>query len=147
MASPFSLLTKARFAPLFATSLLGTLNDHLFKTTLLMMLSYGVLRTGSGHAGQLAAVATAVYILPFFLASALAGQMADACERARTVRVVKAAEVAIMGLGLAGFVSHSLPLLLATLFLLGLHSAVYGPVRNAILPLHLGEASCSAAWA
>jgi acyl-[acyl-carrier-protein]-phospholipid O-acyltransferase/long-chain-fatty-acid--[acyl-carrier-protein] ligase len=139
MASPFALLTKVRFAPLFATNLLGTLNDNLFKTGLLMMASYGIFRGAPDKAAQLAVLATGLFVLPFFLVSAVAGQLADRFERASLVRLVKAAEVAIMAVGLAGFMLHSIPLLLAALFLMGVHSAVYGPLKYAILPLHLPE--------
>ena len=139
MASPFALLTKVRFAPLFATNLLGTFNDNLFKTGLLMLASYGIFRGAPDQAAQLGVLATGLFVLPFFLVSALAGQIADRFERADLVRLVKAAEAAIMTVGLAGFLLHSIPLLLAALFLMGVHSAIYGPLKYAILPLHLGD--------
>jgi acyl-[acyl-carrier-protein]-phospholipid O-acyltransferase/long-chain-fatty-acid--[acyl-carrier-protein] ligase len=139
MASPFSLLTKVRFAPLFATNLLGTFNDNLFKTGLLMLASYGVFRDAPDRAAQMGALATGLYVLPFFLVSAIAGQLADRFERGAMVRLIKVAEVAIMAVGLLGFLLHAVPLLLLALFLMGVHSAVYGPLKGAILPLHLGE--------
>src|ERR1700761_4249169 len=139
MASPFALLTKVRFAPLFATNLLGTFNDNLFKTGLLMLASYGVFRGAPEQAAQLGVLATGLFVLPFFLVSALSGQIADRFERGALVRLVKAAEVVIMTVGLAGFLLPSVPLLLAALFLMGVHSAVYGPLKYGILPLHLGE--------
>jgi acyl-[acyl-carrier-protein]-phospholipid O-acyltransferase/long-chain-fatty-acid--[acyl-carrier-protein] ligase len=139
MASPFTLLTKARFAPLFTTNLLGTFNDNLFKTGLLILASYGVFHDAPDKAAQMSILATGLFVLPFFLVSAIAGQLADHFERGRIVRVVKAAEVAIMAMGLAGFLLHSIPLLLTALFLMGVHSAVYGPLKYAILPMHLPE--------
>jgi acyl-[acyl-carrier-protein]-phospholipid O-acyltransferase/long-chain-fatty-acid--[acyl-carrier-protein] ligase len=139
MASPFALLTKVRFAPLFATNLLGTFNDNLFKTRLLMLASYELFRGAPDKAAQMGVLATGLFVLPFFLVSAVAGQLADRFERAGLVRLVKAAEVAIMAVGLAGFALHSMPLLLSALFLMGVHSAVYGPLKYAILPLHLPE--------
>jgi len=138
-ASELSLLTKRRFAPLFLTNLLGVFNDNLFKTGLLIMASYGLYRADPSKAAMLGTVATGVFILPFFLFSALAGQIADAWERARLVRMVKVAEVAIMALGLAGFYCQSIGLLLAALFLMGVHSTVYGPLKYAILPQHLRD--------
>ncbi len=138
-ASELLLLTKRRFAPLFVTNLLGVVNDNLFKTGLLVMASYGVYRADPGGAALLASVATGVFIAPFFLFSALAGQIADAWERSRLVRWVKVAEVGIMALGLAGFLAQSIPLLLCALFLMGVHSTVYGPLKYAILPQHLGQ--------
>ena len=133
----FALLTKRRFAPLFATNLLDVVNDNLFKTGLLIMASYGLYRALPNMAAMLATVATGVFILPFFLFSALGGQVADAWERARTVKLLKGAEVAIMAIGLVGFQTQSILLLLFALFLLGVHSAMYGPLKYAILPQQL----------
>jgi acyl-[acyl-carrier-protein]-phospholipid O-acyltransferase/long-chain-fatty-acid--[acyl-carrier-protein] ligase len=138
-ASELSLLTKRRFAPLFVTNLLGVFNDNLFKTGLLMLASYGLYRADPARSAMLATVATGLFVLPFFLFSALAGQIADAWERTRLVRLVKLAEVGIMTLGLVGFATQSIGLLLAALFLMGVHSSVYGPLKYAILPQHLGE--------
>ena len=138
-APAFALLTKRRFAPLFVTNLLGTFNDNLFKTALLMLASYGLYRADPAKAALPAGVATGLYILPFFMFSALAGQMADAFERTRLLRLVKAAEVAIMTLGVAGFAAQSPPMLLAALFGMGVHSTFYGPLKYAVLPQHLGE--------
>jgi acyl-[acyl-carrier-protein]-phospholipid O-acyltransferase/long-chain-fatty-acid--[acyl-carrier-protein] ligase len=137
MASPFALLTKVRFAPLFATNLLGTFNDNLFKTGLLMLASYGIFRGAPDRAAELGALATGLYVLPFFLVSAVAGQLADHFERGGMVRLVKGAEATIMAIGLLGFLLHAIPLLLLALFLMGVHSAVFGPLKYAILPLHL----------
>jgi acyl-[acyl-carrier-protein]-phospholipid O-acyltransferase/long-chain-fatty-acid--[acyl-carrier-protein] ligase len=121
MSAPaFGLLAKRRFAPLFATQFLGAFNDNLFKT-----------------AETLAGIATALFILPYFLLSAPAGQLADGHDKARIAKWVKLAEVAIMVLGLAGFHYRSVPLLLGALTLMGVHSTVFGPVKYAILPQHL----------
>ena len=135
--SELSLLTKRRFAPLFLTNLLGVFNDNLFKTSLLVLGSYVIYRADPAKSALLGTLATGVFILPFFLFSAVAGQVADVRERARLVRLVKLAEVAIMALGLAGFWSHSIGLLLAALFLMGVHSSIYGPLKYAILPQQL----------
>ena len=131
------LMATRRYAPLFATNLLGTLNDNLFKTAMLILATYGVYRADPGRAALLGTVATGVFITPFFLFSALAGQIADRFERTRLVRWVKAAEVAIMTLGLVGFTTQSLPLLMGALFLMGVHSTAYGPLKYAILPQQL----------
>ena len=138
MAAPeLSLLTKRRFAPLFVTNLLGVFNDNVFKTGLLILASYTIYRAEPARAAILATVATGIFVLPFFLFSALAGQIADTFDRTRLVRAVKTAEVAIMAMGLAGFASQSIGLLLGALFLMGMHSAFYGPLKYAILPQHL----------
>ncbi|MEO6341195.1 MAG: MFS transporter, partial [Caulobacteraceae bacterium] len=138
-ALELSLLAKRRFGPLFAASVLGAFNDNLFKTSLIIMASYGLYRAEPDKAAMLASIATGLFILPFFLFSALAGQMADAWERARLLRLVKWAEVGIMGLGFVGFATQSVPLLLTALFLLGVHSAFFGPLKYALMPQHLHE--------
>ncbi len=134
---PLRLLARRRFGPLFATNLLGVFNDNLFKTALLILAAYGLYRAAPEKAALLAPVATGVFILPFFLFSALAGQVADAWERAGLVRAVKLGEVGIMALGLLGFQLQSIGLLMTALFLMGVHSAVYGPLKYAILPSQL----------
>ena len=131
------LMATRRYAPLFATNLLGTLNDNLFKTALLILATYGVYRADPGRAALLGTEATGVFIAPFFLFSALAGQIADRFDRTRLLRLVKGAEVAIMTLGLVGFITSSLPVLMLALFLMGVHSAIYGPLKYAILPQQL----------
>ena len=134
-----ALLGKRRFGPLFAASLLGAVNDNLFKTALVILASYRLFSAEPARAAVLASVATGLFILPFFLFSALAGQIADARERSRLVRWVKLAEVAIMAVGVAGFALQSVPLLLGVLFLLGVHSAFFGPLKYALMPQHLAE--------
>ena len=138
-ALELSLLGKRRFGPLFAANLLGTFNDNLFKTSLIILGSYGLYRADPAKAATLASVATGLYILPFFLFSAISGQIADGWERARLLRIIKGAEVAIMLVGLAGFATLSVPLLLAALCGLGVHSAFFGPVKYALMPQQLHE--------
>ena len=94
---------------------------------------------------MLATIATGLFILPYFLFSALAGQIADAWDKAQLVRLVKPAEIGIMVVALAGFWLQSMPLLLGSLFLMGLHSTLFGPVKYSILPQHLRHATRS--WA
>ena len=138
MSAPdLSLLTKRRFGPVFVVMLLGAFNDNLLKFALLFLANFSLYADEPGKGGMLATVATGVFILPYFLFSAVAGQCADALDKTKLMRVVKAAEVFIMGLGLAGFWMESVPLLLAALFLLGVHSAFFGPIKYAILPQHL----------
>jgi len=140
MSAPeFSLLVKRRFAPLFATQFLGAFNDNLFKTAMLMLASYGLYRAEPGKAEMLATIATGLFILPYFLFSSLAGQVADAWDKARLAQIVKAAEIGIMALGLAGFAGQSVVLLLGALFLMGVHSTLFGPLKYSILPQHLHQ--------
>ena len=138
MSAPdLSLLTKRRFGPVFVVMFLGAFNDNLLKFALLFLANFSLYAGDPGKGGMLATVATGLFILPYFLFSAVAGQCADALDKAKLMRVVKAAEVIIMGLGLAGFWMESVPILLGALFLLGVHSAFFGPIKYAILPQHL----------
>lgn len=131
------LLTTRRFAPFFATQFLGAFNDNLFKNALIVLLTFQAAQWTTLPAGVLANLAAGIFILPFFLFSATAGQLADKYDKARLARLVKLLEMLIMGVAAAGFALHSLAVLLAALFLLGLHSTLFGPVKYAILPQHL----------
>src|ERR1044072_334499 len=138
MSAPeFSLLAKRRFAPLFVVQFFGAFNDNLLKFALLFLANFGLYAAQPDKAEILATVATGLFILPYFLFSALAGQIADAWDKANLVRMVKGAEVGIMGLALFGFWAQSVPALLTALFLMGLHSTFFGPVKFSILPQHL----------
>ena len=137
--SQFALLRERRFGPFFLTQLLGALNDNVFKNALVILFTYHAASYSALSASELANFAQALFILPFFLFSAQAGQLADKLERSRIIRLVKLAEIGIMLIALVGFLQHSLTLLLAALFLMGLHSTVFGPVKYAILPQHLHE--------
>ncbi|QPQ54380.1 acyl-[ACP]--phospholipid O-acyltransferase [Allosphingosinicella flava] len=140
MSAPnLSLLARRRFAPLFVVQFLGAFNDNLLKFALLFLANFGLYAAEPDKAEMLATVATGLFILPYFLFSALAGQLADAWDKAKLVRIVKAAEIIIMTIGLAGFWTESIPLLLTSLFLMGLHSTLFGPVKYSILPQHLHE--------
>lgn len=139
MSAPdLSLLAKKRFGPMFAVQFLGAFNDNLLKFAMLFMASFGVAEAERAHAGILATVATGLFILPYFLFSGIAGRMADAMDKARLVRLVKLAEIAIMGIACVGFWTSSTSLLLFSLFLMGCHSTLFGPVKFAILPQLLG---------
>jgi len=135
--SQFDLLRERRFGPFFATQFLGALNDNVLKNALVILFTYQAVSWSAFSSSALANIAQALFILPFFLFSAQAGQLADKFERSRIIRLVKLAEIGIMLLALIGFVRHSLPLLLTALFLMGAHSTVFGPVKYAILPQHL----------
>jgi acyl-[acyl-carrier-protein]-phospholipid O-acyltransferase/long-chain-fatty-acid--[acyl-carrier-protein] ligase len=133
------LLRTRRFGPIFAVQFLGAFNDNLLKFALLFLASFGLYAAEPGKTEMLATVATGLFILPYFLFSALAGQIADASDKATLVRLIKAAEIFIMLFGLLGFWLQSVPILLATLFLMGLQSTIFGPVKYSILPQHLAE--------
>ena len=138
MSAPdLTLLAKRRFGPMFLVQFLGAFNDNLLKFALLFLANFGLFAAQPDKAELLAAMATGLFILPYFLFSALAGQLADMIDKARLVRWVKAAEVLIMAVALGGFWTSSIPLLLTSLFLMGLHSTLFGPVKYSILPQHL----------
>jgi acyl-[acyl-carrier-protein]-phospholipid O-acyltransferase/long-chain-fatty-acid--[acyl-carrier-protein] ligase len=135
-----SLLARSRFGPLFATQFGGAFNDNLFKSAMLFSISFGVsngVSTSSGDAALYAALAAGVFILPYFLFSGLAGQVADRIDKARMARLVKGAEIAIMLVGGFGLVVQSLPILFLSLFAMGAHSTFFGPIKYSMLPQHL----------
>ena len=138
MSAPdLSLLGKRRFAPLFVVQFLGAFNDNLLKFAMLCLANFTLYAAAPAKAELLATIATGLFILPYFLLSGLAGQLADSWDKAVLVRMVKAAEIGIMLLALGGFWFQSVPVLLACLFLMGVHSTIFGPVKYSILPQHL----------
>jgi MFS family permease len=134
------LLRTRRFLPLFITQFLGALNDNVLKNALVVLLTFQAARWTTLQPAVLANLAAGIFILPFFLFSATAGQLADKHDKARIARLVKLIEVVIVLLAGLGFLVHSLAVLLGALFLLGLHSTLFGPVKYAILPQHLTDA-------
>ena len=147
MATTMSLMNKRRFLPLFVTQLLGAFNDNLFKNAMVLFVVYGVYDDEKAEA-LFSAVATAIFIIPFFLMSAVAGQLADTRDKAAIIRIVKFCEILIMlvgGLGLVlawigfGINLIAIPLMMLALFAMGVHSTFFGPIKYAILPQHLEE--------
>jgi len=139
--SQFRLLGQRRFGPFFWTQFFGAFNDNVLKNALVILVTYQAARfaaEGSVFAGMPSGVlvnfAAGLFILPFFLFSATAGQIADKYEKSGLIRLTKALEIGIMALAAWGFVTGSLALLLAVLFLMGLQSTIFGPVKYAILP-------------
>jgi MFS family permease len=137
--SQYALLRERRFAPFFWTQFAGAFNDNVFKNAFVVFVTFGAARTAGLDAGTLVNLIGAVFILPFLLFSATAGQIADKYEKSRLIRLVKLLEIAIAVAGLVGFALASVPLLFAALFLLGVHSTLFGPIKYAILPQCLAE--------
>jgi hypothetical protein len=137
--SQFSLLGTRRFAPFFGVQFLGALNDNIFKQALVIMLTYSTVAFTSMSTDLLQNLAQMLFVLPFFIFSATAGQLADKYEKSRLITLTVGIELAVMLLGAAGFFLKSLPLLLTALFMGGMQSALFGPVKYAILPQHLHE--------
>ncbi|KAB7624294.1 MFS transporter [Alkalilimnicola sp. S0819] len=133
----FHLLKRRRFAPYFATQFLGAFNDNVFKNALILLIAFEL---ASGEAGHILVNAAAgLFVLPFFLFSSAAGQLADKYEKGLLIRRIKLAEVLIMGLGALALFSGSVTALLTVLFLMGTQSSFFGPVKYGLLPQHLDE--------
>jgi MFS family permease len=137
--SQFVLLGERRFWPLFLTQFLGAFNDNAYKNALMVLLTFGTVYQTGMKPEVLTNLAAGLFILPFFLFSATAGQLADKFDKARLARVVKALEIIIILLAGVGFWLQNLVALLAALCLLGLQSTLFGPVKYAILPQHLRD--------
>jgi MFS family permease len=129
MSNQSGLLRARRFAPLFVTQFLGALNDNVLKNAMVVLLTFQAASWTTLKPELLANLAAGVFILPFFLFSATAGQLADKYDKAALARMVKLLEIAIVLICGAGFWLHSLAVLFAGLFLLGLHSTLFGPVK------------------
>ncbi|QMT41472.1 MFS transporter [Neisseria shayeganii] len=140
MSNGFAFAKSRRFAPLFGTQFLGALNDNLFKTALFVMISYHGLGQSSWlPAEQMLNLGALLFILPFFLFSALSGQLCNKFDRGRMAVVIKLMEVAVMMLATVGFLAQSVWLLMGCLFLMGLQSTLFGPLKYAVLPDYLNE--------
>ena len=135
----FHLLATRRFLPLFATQALGALNDNVFKNALAVLIIFRIADAAGMNGQVLVSAAAGVFILPFFLFSALAGQMADKFEKSAMIRWIKAVEVCVMGLGAASFWFNDVYSMILVLFLMGGQSAFFGPVKYSILPDHLAN--------
>jgi 1-acyl-sn-glycerol-3-phosphate acyltransferase len=136
----FALLGQRRFAPFFATQALGAFNDNAFRNAMIVLVGFHM-GLDEGAVGFYSNIAPALFILPFFLFSATSGQLAEKFEKTRIIRFVKLFEIAAMALASVAFYRHSLWLMLTVLFLMGLHSTLFGPIKYAILPqaLHPDE--------
>ena len=133
----FSLLTQRRFAPFFATQFLGAFNDNVFRNGLVILVTFTGTQVGGMDASQLANVAGALFILPFFLFSATAGQLADKFEKSRLIRAIKLFEIVLMVLAAFAFMTSSYLILMIVLFMMGFQSSMFGPAKYAYLPQQL----------
>jgi MFS family permease len=145
MTTSTNLMRQRRFLPLFLTQLLNALNDNLYKNAMVMLLVYQVYDSPETET-LISGVATAIFVLPFVLFSATAGQLADMRDKTTIIRWIKFAEIIIMSIGATGLVlaargmqieAIAIPLLFTALFAMGVHSTFFGPIKYAILPQHL----------
>ena len=137
MSTQFQLLRERRFRPLFFTQVLGAFNDNVFKTALVTDVTFRAGQLTDADPHTLATLLPGLFILPFFLFSATSGQLADKLDKSRLARAVKVFEIAVMALAAWGFLAGSLWQLVTALFLMGVHSTVFGPVKYGYLPQHL----------
>ena len=135
--SQFGLFRSRKFTPLFITMFLGAFNDNFFKSAMVILITYRLADSSGVDARILVSAAAGVFILPFVLFSAIACQLADKYERSSLVRRVKLLEIAVMAGAVMGFVTGSIAILMAVLFLMGAQSALFGPLKYSILPQHL----------
>jgi 1-acyl-sn-glycerol-3-phosphate acyltransferase len=137
--SQFRLLGERRFGPLFWTQFLGAANDNLFKFAFTLLATYHAAEWGGIDPSTAGFVIGAIFIAPFLIFSATSGQLADKIEKSRLMRFVKDLEIAIMLIAATGFIARGAPLLYLAVFLMGLHSTLFGPVKYAYLPQHLDD--------
>ena len=130
----FALLRERRFLPFFLTQGLGAFNDNVFKNALVVLIAYLSVELSDRDRNAFTNLAAGLFILPFFLFSATAGQLAEKYDKSRVAQAVKLMEVAIMAVAAAGFLTHNVTLLLAMVFMMGLHSTLFGPLKYSILP-------------
>lgn len=135
--SQFALLRKRRFLPFFLTQFMGAFNDNVFKNGLLALVTYNAMFQTGVNQDTVNNIGAVAFILPFFLFSALAGQLADKYEKSRLIRYVKLLEIGIMILGAICFYYHMVWGLMLLLFLMGAQSTLFGPVKYSIIPQHL----------
>ncbi|MEP6483771.1 MAG: MFS transporter [Rudaea sp.] len=129
----FALLKERRFLPFFSTQALGAFNDNVFRNATVILIGFEM-GLSTEQITTYSNIAPALFILPFFLFSASAGQIAEKFEKTRVIRFVKLFEIAAMSVASIGFLMHSAAILLSVLFLMGLHSTLFGPIKYAILP-------------
>lgn len=136
----FHLLTTRRYLPLFVTQFFNAFNDNVFKNALVILITYRIVQSLAAEQYYLA-LTGGIFILPFFLFSATAGQIADKFEKTVIIRWIKFLEIIFMIVGIIGFFKNNLGILMTTLFFLGCHSTFFGPIKYSILPevLHKNE--------
>ncbi len=130
----WKLLTSKHFLPFFITQFLGAFNDNVFKNALVILITYTAMGSGGLSPQIMVTLAAGIFILPFFLFSALAGQFADKWDKARLIKYIKFVEIVLMTGAAVGFYLNNLLLLLCVLFLMGAQSAFFGPLKYSILP-------------
>lgn len=137
--SNLSVLKSKKFLPLFITQFFGAFNDNVFKNAFLIWFTYDIALKLNMNAALMVTIASGLFIIPFFLFSALAGQIADKYEKSKLVQIIKIAEIFIMIFCFFGFYFENIFLLLTLLFLMGVHSTFFGPIKYSLLPENLKD--------
>ena len=139
IAGQFELLRQKRFLPFFITQFFGAFNDNIFKNALIILIAFQGSTFIKTDADLLINIAAALFILPFFLFSASAGQWIDKYEKSKSIRLIKLVEVVIMLIAAFAFVQGYIVVLIALLFLMGTQSTFFGPAKYSYIPQHLKE--------
>lgn len=139
MSNQFQLLKEQRYRPLFFTQFLGAFNDNVFKTALITLVAFSTNQLTQLDNATMVTALPGLFILPFFLFSATAGQIADKLEKSKLIRYIKLLEILIMLFAGLGFLLNNIALLALALFMMGIQSSIFGPVKYAYLPQHLTE--------
>ncbi len=137
MSSQFTLLKTRRFLPLFVTQFFGAFNDNAFKSAIGILATYHAGLIAGFQPKMIVTAGTGIFVLPFFLFSATAGQLADKVDKGRMIRIVRFTEIPFMALAALGFATENYYMLLAVLFCAGVQAAFFGPLKYSILPQHL----------
>jgi len=137
--SQYGLLGQKRFGPFFMTQFLGAFNDNVFKNALLLLIAFHAADRFAASSNTLINLSAGLFILPFFLFSSTAGQLADKFEKSALIRLIKLLEIGIMLLAACAFWIDSIAMLIALLFLMGAQSSLFGPIKYGILPQLLNE--------
>ena len=135
--SQFHLLRENRFRPFFLTQFFGAFNDNVFKNALFILIAFQSSYSGSNDSTNIINLGAILFITPYLLFSAMAGQIADRYEKSSLIRRIKFAEICIMLAAAFGFYYQNILLLLFTLFLMGTQSSLFGPIKYSIIPQHL----------
>ena len=128
------IVNNRHFAPYYWVQFLGALNDNIFKNALVILITYRSVELWGWDKFILVPLAGGIFILPWFLFSAMAGQLGDRFQKATLIRLIKVAEIGIVILGIVGLVLEDFGLLMVTLFLLGVQSSIFGPLKYSIIP-------------
>ena len=134
-----SLMRDRRFWPTFWTQFFGAFNDNVFKNALVILITFKAYKLGTLEPEQMVALSGGIFVLPFFMFSATAGQICDRYPKNKLFRIIKVLEIVIMLFGAAGFIFEQIGMLLITLFFMGLQSAIFGPIKYSILPELLSD--------